>query len=183
MPPVGVSTRATRYRYTLVQSSIIVEGYSFSNLFLWAFRYSGIPQQQYVLYGHVVVEYLQHHEHSIERHRTEQHNHPCTKQQTKYVSIRTRQRNPRINDRVGESQQWCRAFSFVHIKSTRYARTCIRHPGCSPGVWGSWRLEVACLHLKCWTICLICLSLQSILSCERAEPPATRSALYLHTHS
>ena len=62
-------------------------------------------------------------------------------------------------------------------------RTCILRPVCFPGAWSSWPLQVACLHLKCWTICLICLSLQSILSCERAEPPATRSALYLHTHS
>ena len=31
-------------------------------------------------------------------------------------------------------------------------RTCMRRPGCFPGAWSSWRLQVACLHLKCWTI-------------------------------
>ena len=31
-------------------------------------------------------------------------------------------------------------------------RTCMRRPGCFRGALSSWHLQVACLHLKCWTI-------------------------------
>ena len=31
-------------------------------------------------------------------------------------------------------------------------RTCMLRPVCFPGAWSSWHLQVACLHLKCWTI-------------------------------
>ena len=33
----------------------------------------------------------------------------------------------------------------------RYARTCTLRPVCLPGACSSWRLQVACLHLTCWT--------------------------------
>ena len=41
-------------------------------------------------------------QHSTAQHSSAQHNQPCTKQQTKYVPIRARQRKQA--DRVGESQ-------------------------------------------------------------------------------
>ena len=34
-----------------------------------------------------------------------------------------------------------------------YVRTFMLRPVCFIGAWSSWHLEVACLHLKCWTIC------------------------------
>ena len=48
-----------------------------------------------------------------------------------------------------------------------YARTCMRHPGCFPGAWRSWHLQVACLHLICWTT-YICHSVPFLLVSERS---------------
>ena len=50
----------------------------------------------------------------------------------------------------------------------KYVRTCMLRPVCFSGAWSSWHLQVACLHLKCWTMYYMCLSFQSILPCERA---------------
>ena len=69
---------------------------------------------------------------------------------------------------------------------SQYVRTCMRRPGCFNGAWSSPHLQVACLHLIFWTIHYKLLSFRSILLCElaqRAEPPATRSALYNISYS
>ena len=65
---------------------------------------------------------------STAQHSTAQPSHPCTKQQTKYVSIR------------------------IHIKITIILCTCVRRPRCFPGALRSWHLQVACLHQRCWTV-------------------------------
>ena len=77
------------------------------------------------------------------QHSTAQRNHPCTKQQTKYV----------------------RADQSTYQK--KYARTCVRRPGCFPGAWSSGRLQVACFAPKMLDH-LLHLSFRSILPCERA---------------
>ena len=62
---------------------------------------------------------------------------------------------------------WCHArklcLFFSNIKDTtlqhcsfspsfQYVfRTCTRRPGCFPGAWSSWHLQVISLHLKSWT--------------------------------
>ena len=56
------------------------------------------------------------------------------------------------------------AFSFVVIKKSICVRTCMRRPGCFPGAWSSWHLQVAWLHLKCWTIYHIWRSVPFFLS-------------------
>ena len=45
----------------------------------------------------------------------------------------------------------------------KYVRTCMLRPVCFPGAWSFWHLQVACLHLKCWTIYLLHLSVIPIL--------------------
>ena len=37
----------------------------------------------------------------------------------------------------------------------KYERTCMLRPVCFPGASSSWHLQVACLHLKCWTVYFI----------------------------
>ena len=103
-------------------------------------------------------------------HRTDQRNHPCTKQQAKYVPVRARPRKLAV--RVVERQHvvlcrpvLCFLFRAYHKK---YIRTCMRRPGSSPGVQSSWHLQVTYLHLKCWTICHICHSVPLILVRERS---------------
>ena len=60
------------------------------------------------------------------QHSTAQHTAitPCTKQQTKRF----------------------RADQSTYPKI--YVRTWMLRPGCFPGAWSSWHLQVACLHLK-----------------------------------
>ena len=48
-------------------------------------------------------------------------------------------------------------------------RTCMRRPGCFPGAWSSWHLQVVSLHLKSWTSLSVSFASFSILPCERAE--------------
>ena len=45
----------------------------------------------------------------------------------------------------------------------------------------SWRLQVACLHLKYWTIYILRLPFRSILPCERADLYAKRLVYRLCT--
>ena len=59
----------------------------------------------------------------------QQRNTPCTKQQTKHVPIRL------------PIKEVC---TYMHAASRLF-----------PGAWSSWPLQVACLHLKCWTIYFI----------------------------
>ena len=75
------------------------------------------------------------------QHSEAQRNHPCTKQQAKYVPIECVSKD-------------------VH--------TCIRRPGCFPGACSSWHLQVICLHPKCWTIYCICHSVPFFLVNERS---------------
>ena len=80
---------------------------------------------------------------------------PHKKQQTEYVPIR------------------------VNIKGSMYVRTCTRHPGCFPGAWSPWPLNIA------WLDHLLHMSFRPILLCEQAErakPPATRSALFRYIY-
>ena len=47
--------------------------------------------------------------------------------------------------------------------------TCMLRPVCFPGAWRSWHLQVACLHLQCWTIyCYICHSSAFFLVSDRS---------------
>ena len=51
----------------------------------------------------------------------------------------------------------------------KYVRTCMLRPVCFPGARSSWHLQVACLHLKCWTIYFLHLSVIPIHSSFRAS--------------
>ena len=44
---------------------------------------------------------------------------------------------------------------------------CMRRPGCIPGAWSSWHLQVVSLHLKSWTCPPASFAFCSILPCER----------------
>ena len=50
-----------------------------------------------------------------------------------------------------------------------YTRTCMLRPVCFRVVWSSWHFQVACLHLKCWTINLLHISAIPIHSYLRAS--------------
>ena len=106
---------------SFLYSSVVEPSFSifcFRGPFLILYRYTAAIVCTW--YEFIVLEHLQQYrEHSS----TAQRNHPCTKQQTKYVPIR------------------------VDIaRSMKYVRTCMRRPGRFPGAWSSWRLQVACLH-------------------------------------
>ena len=47
--------------------------------------------------------------------------------------------------------------------------TCMLRPVCFPGAWGSWHLQIACLHAKCWTMYFLHLSAIPIHSSSRAS--------------
>ena len=64
----------------------------------------------------VVVEYLQQ---QYREHSKAQRNHPCTKQQTKYIPIRVHTSN----------------YQKKYVRTT-----CMQRPGCFPGAWSSWHL-------------------------------------------
>ena len=52
-----------------------------------------------------------------------------------------------------------------------YVRTYMLRPVCFPGAWSSWHLQVACLHLNCWTIYFttsVCYSNAFFLVSERS---------------
>ena len=50
--------------------------------------------------------------------------------------------------------------------------TCMRRPGCCPGAWSSWYLQVASLHLKSWTSVSASFTFWPILPCERVQRAA-----------
>ena len=51
--------------------------------------------------------------------------------------------------------------------------TCMRRPGCFPGAWSSWSLQVVSLHLKAWTsLSASVVRILFILRCERAQRAA-----------
>ena len=60
------------------------------------------------------------------------------------------------------------ASKFVRADQSKYVRTCMRRPGCFSGAWSSWHLQVASLHLKCWTMYYIRHSNPFFLVSERS---------------
>ena len=56
-----------------------------------------------------------------------------------------------------------------YVYQNKYVRTCMLRPVCFPGAWSSWHLQVTCLHLKCWTIYLLHISVILIHSSLRAS--------------
>ena len=72
-----------------------------------------------------------------------------------------------------------------------YVRTYMLRPVCFPGAWSSWHLQVACLHLNCWTIYFttsVCYSNAFFLVSERSgwnrplhEAPCTYIPTYIQT--
>ena len=135
------------------------------------------------------------------RHSTAQRCHLCTKQQTKCVPIRVHT----IVSKEGctymhaASGLFSWSMELLGFASRLFAPKMLDHLTTSaiplfrsvipcerfPGAWSSWHLQVACLHLNFWTICCICHSVPFLLVSERsgryerAEPSATRSALYI----
>ena len=51
----------------------------------------------------------------------------------------------------------------------------MRRPGCFPGAWSSWHLQVVSLHLKWWTSLSVSFAFCSILPRKRA-PQAAEAA-------
>ena len=51
----------------------------------------------------------------------------------------------------------------------KYVSTCMLRLICFRGAWSFWHLQFACVHLKCWTIFLLHLSVIPIHSSERAS--------------
>ena len=63
--------------------------------------------------------------------------------------------------------------------STLHVRTCMLRSVCFPGAWNSWHLQCSMLAPKVLDHLLqLSCHCNPSLACARAEPPATRSALY-----
>ena len=149
-------------------TALSVEGPFFPCFCLWTFFCTCI-QQYYVLYDDLAVA----HSSTV-----------STTQRSPQVNLISESRPHQVANHVragkcattqASRRSWrapaCRAVQCRDVLSTctylkKYERTGIRRPGSFPGVWSSWRLQVACSHLKCWTIYHICHSVPFFLGRE-----------------